>query len=370
MKILEYCFKDKTWDFSRVSFDKVNLLVGLSGSGKTRLLNTIFNLGRVEVGVDNKHGRWEAIIENNNSLYNILLDIRKDEQDNIKIYKEEIIETSNNVTRELVKRDSKTFYFLGEKLPKLSLEQTSISLLKDTDEIKPIYQGFSSIVRRNFSGGSLNEIVQPVGIDKAGIDKVAEQFLEKPSLTIDHLNVRLYFLKNYYQEKFNIICDLFKAIFPFIQQIKITEMQELSQVIMMSNLVPIFSIKEKNSDIWIPSFELSTGMQKVLLIITDLITLPSDYIYLIDEYENSLGINSIDFITELLGLTEINQFLITSHHPYIINNIPVKDWHVLHRRGSKVQIKYGDEIVARFGKSKQQAFIKLINDSFFVEGIE
>lgn len=55
---------------------------------------------------------------------------------------------------------------------------------------------------------------------------------------------------------------------------------------------------------------------------------------------------------------------------YIINKIPVNDWYIFHRRGSEVSIKHGEELIQRFGQSKQKAFIKLINDPFYTEGVE
>ena len=109
-------------------------------------------------------------------------------------------------------------------------------------------------------------------------------------------------------------------------------------------------------------------MQKVLLIIADIITLPKGSIYIIDEYENSLGINAIDFLPEFLDAhgTDI-QFLITTHHPYLINSMPMKKWRVFHRNGSRVSIKDGAEFEEKYGKSKQKAFVQLINDPFYTD---
>ena len=107
-------------------------------------------------------------------------------------------------------------------------------------------------------------------------------------------------------------------------------------------------------------------MQKALLIITDIMTLPKGSIYMVDEYENSLGINAIDFLPELLDDHGANsQFFVTTHHPYLINNMPMKTWRVFHREGSKVSIKSGEELERKYGKSKQQAFVQLINDPFY-----
>ena len=45
MKILTYEFLGSNWKFNKIHLQNINLIVGDSGAGKTRLLNTIFNLG-------------------------------------------------------------------------------------------------------------------------------------------------------------------------------------------------------------------------------------------------------------------------------------------------------------------------------------
>ena len=133
---------------------------------------------------------------------------------------------------------------------------------------------------------------------------------------------------------------------------------------------PVFSVREKYVGKWIPINELSSGMQKVLLIITDIMTLPDGAIYLVDEYENSLGVTAIDFFPSLLNtLSNDVQCIVTSHHPYLINAVPVDNWLVFHRRGSKVKIRYGKHNVEIYGKSKQEKFIQLLNDRFYSEGV-
>jgi AAA15 family ATPase/GTPase len=108
-------------------------------------------------------------------------------------------------------------------------------------------------------------------------------------------------------------------------------------------------------------------MQKVLLIVTDVLTLPKGSIYIIDEYENSLGTNAIDFLPQFLtDHGENGQFFITTHHPYLINSMPMRTWKVFRRQGGKVSIKSGEEFEEKYGKSKQRAFIQLINDPFYL----
>ena len=73
---------------------------------------------------------------------------------------------------------------------------------------------------------------------------------------------------------------------------------------------------------WIPVQQLSSGMKKVLLIITDVLTLPKESIYMIDEYENSLGINAIDFLPQfILDHGKDIQFIITTHSPQMLGEV-------------------------------------------------
>jgi hypothetical protein len=112
-------------------------------------------------------------------------------------------------------------------------------------------------------------------------------------------------------------------------------------------------------------------MQKALLIITDLFSLPDDVVYMIDEYENSLGVGAINILPDILFSGEIPyQVFITSHHPYIISNFPLEYWYIAHRNGSNVKFSYGDELATRYGVSKQDLYIQLINDPIYSEGVK
>ena len=77
MKILTYEYRDvdeARWRFSRVEFGKINLLVGDTSTGKTRLLNTLFNLGRFAVTKEYKRGSWDVTFEQHSKIYLWLLE--------------------------------------------------------------------------------------------------------------------------------------------------------------------------------------------------------------------------------------------------------------------------------------------------------
>lgn len=93
--------------------------------------------------------------------------------------------------------------------------------------------------------------------------------------------------------------------------------------------------------------------------ISELYLSPDDCVILIDEFENSLGINCLDNVTDLILSNRKSQFIITSHHPYVINNISPAYWKIVTRKGSLVTVKDAKDF--HIPDSRQKAFIDLIN---------
>lgn len=93
--------------------------------------------------------------------------------------------------------------------------------------------------------------------------------------------------------------------------------------------------------------------------ISELYLSPENCIILIDEFENSLGVNCLDSVTELVLNNKTLQFIITSHHPYIINNVSPAYWKIVTRKANLVTVKNAEDF--HISESRQKAFIDLIN---------
>jgi AAA15 family ATPase/GTPase len=103
---------------------------------------------------------------------------------------------------------------------------------------------------------------------------------------------------------------------------------------------------------------MSSGMLRTIIQISEIFLSNQGSVILIDEFENSLGINCIDILTDdLIHENKTLQFIATSHHPYIINNIPYEYWKIVTRQGGHIRI--GNSSDYHLGKSKQDAFIQL-----------
>ena len=75
-------------------------------------------------------------------------------------------------------------------------------------------------------------------------------------------------------------------------------------------------IKEENTG-WIRQEHLSSGMFKTLMFMTQMNILSGRCVILMDEVENSLGLNCIDILwDELKRFDRDDQFIITTHHSY------------------------------------------------------
>ncbi len=381
MKIISYQYQDVSdtgWIFEKVEFSKINLLVGDTATGKTRLLNTIFNLGRFVASDSFYNGWWNIQFDHAGTRYDWEIKTQKTKLEySVEkapgiIIKEKLVAHTDQKESILIERDENSFIYNNKEIPKLPLEKTSITLLKEEPDISPLQEAFSIIMRRRFFHDALSGISELSAIPILLMERLEKNRRLRILFNAEmNLSINLYLLSKYFPTLYDSIFKYYKGFFPFVQEMRIRDLSKIQPRVAIAGLIPVFEIREKGSKNWVPITELSSGMQKVLLILTDLYLLPEEGVYMIDEYENSLGINAIDFFPEFINeFDKPVQLLITSHHPYLINAIPPENWLIFHRKGMDVQIKYGKQLADRFTKSKQQAFFQLINDPFYSAGIE
>lgn len=271
----------------------------------------------------------------------------------------------NDGVSTIFERNSDGFFFEGARLPKLGAKNLGINLLKEEDAIKPAYSGFRLLMRRSFSGRELDDASAISAYPYALANKLSEQ--RRKSLGDVHfsalsLNGKLYILKKFFPRIFESIVARYRSVFPDVININIGAAGRHLGVAIDA---PLVLIQERNVQSPTQIGDISSGMLKVLLMLADIATLPRGSVYLVDEYENSLGVNAIDFFPEVIIDSDHIQFMLTSHHPFLINRIPVDDWLVFSRKGSDIRVTFGDVLSERYGSSKQQRFVQLLNDPLY-----
>ena len=351
------------WNVRDIEFNRTTLLVGASGVGKTQILNAIetvsdisrgYSLNGIEWSVsfthEGKSYNWSGAFESSEDDYQVYLFPNYDHKYLILWEK---LECDGKV---IISRDQQDIVLAGKPTVKLDAHKSSIFLLKEEDVVKPVYTAFNRIVNFKFTGTGISIYADSDRLFAMDVDEI------KQSNVLDPLH-KLFFLKNKQIPEYENIRDSFTDIFPLVVDIDF-EIEHL----LNERTYPVLKIKEKGVDSWIYQPNISSGMLRTLtqLIIMEL-AVDGDVI-LKDEFENGLGINCIDKLADsILDSDKDIQVIMTSHHPYIINNIDYRDWKVVTRAGSDVHIHTAEDL--KIGeRSKHDAFMQLINTKAYKTG--
>ena len=357
----------------------MNLLVGISGAGKTSILKAISNLKRIANGASINGVKWDVeLLTNDNVRYHWLGEFEvKKARSLIKIEEDEVNvndgENKVSIIREtllkdqevLIARNQEVIEFKHSKTPKLPSYLSCIELFNQEEDVFPVRQEFNKMI---FNPLKFN--ISYSTFDKFLRNYEYTEYNSLYKLQSSQLDIFDKLLINYqkYPDTFEIIKRKFLDIFPqvgdlkieFLEPLKLGELFFSSTPMILFEELPRIQIKEKNSNVWIVEPNISSGMIKSLMFLATIELSPDGSVILIDEFENSLGVNCLDTLTEdlLVNYRDL-QFIITSHHPYIINNISPAYWKIVTRKGGVIQVHNAADF--HISKTRQKAFIDLIN---------
>ena len=370
MRINKFIFNDKTseWSLDGISFDRLTLLVGASGVGKTQILKAILALRQITEGdsisgiqwnvefetVTGQNYTWEGEFENKWPQSFIEVEDEEMKKNNPKILREKLTFKGKNI----IDRNSYETKFQGKKTLKLSPQQSIIYILKEEDLIKPVFDGFKKVI---FSDQSESQR-EPFRINFFNANKLVGKYntLKKIQESDEDIRIKLYLVSKSDPKTFNKIRDRFCEIFPQVESLKYEPMDiEDDDIPIFLKEFPVIQIKEIGVPKWIQQGKISSGMFRTLIHVSEMYLCPEGTVFLIDEFENSLGINCIDELTnDILKSSRQVQFVITSHHPYIINNIDFSNWKLVTRKSGVVKTNPIDKFIN--GKSKHDKFMQLM----------
>jgi hypothetical protein len=373
MRIKKVAFWDREleWRFEPIYFSNLALLVGLSGVGKTQILKGILGLREIANGaslnglawditfttVKNVEYRWQGEFETKKNFSMISNEI-EEEINKFRIVREHLFKKENVI----IERTRNDIIFKGNKTPKLSPFQSVVEILNQEEDISPVQQGFNKIIYSDNSRSSNGIYAIPIRVLSIIKDNIALEDIQASNMPI---LLKLALIARHYSEIFNKIKSKFIEIFHQVEDVKIEAIENNE-----NPSFPNFSIQIKETGIndWIFQNNISSGMLKTLILISEMYLSPEGTVILIDEFENSLGVNCIDVVTDLLWENRNIQFILTSHHPYIINNISMEYWKIVTRKGGVVTVTDAKDL--NLGKSRHQAFTQLINLEEYNEEIK
>ena len=381
----EYRDKDSGWHLAPVEFfPDLTLLVGVSGVGKTRILQAIQAVKHI--AQEEANGRSVRSEDPWGVEWDITFSTREGSrfqwcgefESREKPDEADVVELAHVVSavserragprvlretlckggRAVVERSEKGILLGGKELPKLSSYQSVLSILSEEETVRPAYEAFSRILLVDNSRG-------PAGVlNVRQFDKVSREHDTLRAIREADLDTptKLALLRDVDPPMFERITQRFKEVFPQVEEIGIQQLRASVNVLLYVR------IRERGVSGWIPGHKISSGMMRTLFHIARMFLSPDGTLVLIDEFENSMGVNCIDFVTkEVVHESDRIQFIITSHHPYIINSIDTRQWMIVCRDGSTVTTHRTTDLGLE--RSAHESFIKLINLPQFQEGI-
>lgn len=346
----------------RVVFnDDITLLVGLSGVGKTQILNAIEYSLKLAV---NKNLRLEPYnttlcFQIGEEVYVWSYRIQQDHAEDIFESKEIkyffAYEKLQNIKGDiLMQRTPDTIQVTGyDKVPTPKKDESLLVQYSEDAFVKPIISEMLKLYPIEIEMDVRGAITQEsFNMFKAKIKESFKENEKQPFEKFSHLPVplKIYITKEYYPQMYAQIFSAVKELFMEINSIDIVEDPD-REIYMVA--IDVYGKR-------LLQHEISNGMLKTIYYIVELITMSKNSLVLIDEFENGLGVNCIDVLAELLlGERRDLQFVITSHHPKIINQISNKKWKIIERDIATVKNFTAEEYGIMH--SQHDAYFNLIN---------
>jgi len=350
-------------------------MVGASGVGKTQILRSINKIKSIANGDSVSGFKWivefnaegndyywsgefEALTDYDEFTYG-MFNFDDDDKIEPKIRAEEV--KINGVV--VVSRNGDDIVYKDSKTVKLASTVSIVHHLREEDDISAIHNSFSRVVE--VDADELQRVFPRKNKDMSeNEDLTITEIREKPF----SLSAKLYLCQEKQPEYFQQIKNSFVEIFPYIEDVKVVKVDTSSFPFFVHSVYAL-KVKERGIEEWISHNSMSTGMLKTLVQLAYLHLSPTGTVFLIDEFENGFGVNCINDITDVL-IHHGNdvQFILTSHHPYIINNIPLGNWKIVSRKAGVVDNYSADHF--NLQESNHEAFTKLINLSVYFDGAD
>lgn len=263
----------------------------------------------------------------------------------IELVRERVVKDGSLV---LVDRSPDAFLLGGTAVPKLKRSASALALFESEAQIKPLRSGFLRVL---FSSAA----EPPTSIlPHYGVASVQERLEEHKRLAAEeggfvlfrevlaggglptlakNLSLAGYYFQEAFPALFRRLEDTFIGMFPSVEKVTVR-----SEAVSSTSVQFELTLNERGVEQAIPQAEMSAGMLRTLVHLLEVTLAPAGSVIVIDEFENSLGMNCMPALTSYLLTRADCQFLLTSHHPYVINNLPIETWKLVRRAGSVVRV--------------------------------
>lgn len=374
MKLIRLYYKNTRtgWSLSSAGFNDFNLLVGASGAGKTSILRC---LQRIRATATESEGRaislngdeWELSFNIDGAEYLWSLHSAQLPQipEEINLRREQRRVPNSVITHErLVKDGISVFERSPERIIFQEAEVPAVngsgSLLTIFQAMLPIQEAFRRLI---FSSSERGWFLERVSEKRMRAFRARYHSLEELRADSDlSLLLKVYLLQELFPDQFGAIVSQLRDIFEFVEDVRVQPLPPDQAPFFSDDELILFALKERGVENWVYQIEFSSGMLRTLEHLFELTLALPGSVFIVDEFENSLGVNCMDAVAHMLLDRQGDlQFILTSHHPYIINAFPMHTWQLVQRNGSIVHMTPASQIPELSARSHVDGFTRLMN---------
>jgi len=223
MQIKRFKFDDhkRNWHIEETVFEHFNLLVGIYGVGKTRILKALERVSEVATNGDYKLDgvAWEIGFLHANHEYEWQLKSAfapfSKNGELASIMFERIVMKNGEQPVTLVERSENTFLLNNEKVPKLKKTESAVTLFSEEAGIAPIGEAFKQIIfSETLRRKSLNAQVNPEELiieTNQSLETFKENLVQQPTA------IKAYQFQQFYPQEFSLIKQYFTDIFSSVE---------------------------------------------------------------------------------------------------------------------------------------------------------
>lgn len=363
---------------SNVEFGRKNFLVGISGSGKSTILNALYTLVQIASGSSSPADTWNVVFrdkENRKVEWSGKFS-KKRELDEVGAEKAELIEEKITIdgTSFLLKK-GEVITLEDKEFPIIDAKKSNLYIFRNQDSLKTIYESISSLIisgALEANSGSLMSIPYIPSIYEDAVKKILQnenQSIKDIVLINDRrlgAKERIIFAHKYDQKAFEDLVFVYTSIFPSVENILTKQIRNLASDSKHTNHRGfVIQLKLKDGTL-VEQGHISSGMFKTLLVLADIILSPDECVILMDEIENSLGLNCLQEVLNELIISN-KQVILTTHHPKIINNAPKNSWKIVTRKANEISVH--DTSALNSNNNSHDPFFQLINSEIYKCGV-
>ncbi|MFV0635158.1 AAA family ATPase [Mitsuokella sp. WILCCON 0060] len=357
----------------RLNFERMNLLVGPSAAGKTQILKVLSDFLQVavygqaiptachfQIGFQMSDNPYAAEDSTKSFVWEIETGSRYSLQG-------ENDKPAHQIVKEQLTSGEETFFSRHEqeirikdydRIPAIAKDKSILYVFQGNRPFDRITQDMRLVSSFYKQGNAFEPIPVKWMNDLADLFPTKEEPARRSHIhmlaeSILPIGADIHIAKLHMPDLYDDFLLDVQDVFPEIEGIELVSSTVFTGKYVLGVKIDGRDIEQQN---------VSSGMLRTIWIFALLHFRCRHTTILFDELENSLGINCLDSVVERIRLKaaeEGTQFILTSHHPYIINQIPVNDWLLISQKKGVITGKKAADV--GIGKTSREQFVDLLN---------